>query len=133
MLGSDMDIFGTDQDPLFQTQRRGIDAFRADVPDGEYSVYLYWAELDADTGREALAYNLGADAPRSGKTVRSFDVSINGTCVLKDFNIAEDAGAFHSVIKKFVVEVKDGEGISIDFSAVQGEPVLNAVRIYRNY
>ncbi len=133
MLGSDMDIFGTDQDPLFQTQRRGIDAFRADVPDGEYSVYLYWAELDADTGREALAYNLGADAPRSGKTVRSFDVSINGTCVLKDFNIAEDAGAFHAVIKKFVVEVKDGEGISIDFSAVQGEPVLNAVRIYRNY
>ena len=35
--------------------------------------------------------------------------------------------------EKFVVEVKDGEGISIDFSAVQGEPVLNAVRIYRNY
>lgn len=133
MPGSDMDIFGTDQDPLFQTQRMGIASFRADVPDGEYSVYLYWAELDADTGREALAYNLGADVAGGSRAERSFDVSVNGNTVLKDFNIAEDAGAFHAVIKKFVVEVKDGKGISIDFAGRRGEPVLNAVRIYRNY
>ena len=46
-LGSASDILGTKNDPVFQTQRVGIESFRADVPDGTYSVYLYWAELDA--------------------------------------------------------------------------------------
>ena len=133
MPGSDMDIAGTDQDPLFQTQRRGIESFRADVPDGTYSVYLYWAELDADAGREALAYNLGADAAAAASGERSFDVSINGSKVLDDFNIAEECGVFHAVIRKFVVEVRDGKGISVDFTPRKGLPVLNAVRIYRNY
>ena len=152
MLGSDMDIFGTDQDPLFQTQRQGIESFRADVPDGKYSVYLYLAELDADAGREALAYNLGADIAVAGKDgddgvrsdmmperglqnqemTRSFDVSVNGEPVLKDFNIARECGAFRAVIKKFEVEVEGGEGISVDFGRRHGEPVLNAIRIYRN-
>ena len=57
MLGSDIDICGTDMNPVFQTQRVGIESFKADVPDGEYSVSLYWAELDSDKKKEALIYN----------------------------------------------------------------------------
>lgn len=63
---------------------------------------------------------------------RSFDVSVNGEPVLKDFNIARECGAFRAVIKKFEVEVEGGEGISVDFGRRHGEPVLNAIRIYRN-
>lgn len=134
MPGSDLDILGTDQDPLFQTQRRGIESFRADVPDGQYSVYLYWSELDSDMEREALAYNLGADAVSSGESsARSFDLSINGLKVLDDFNIAEECGVARPVIRKFVVEVSDGAGLSVDFGSRQGETALNAIRIYRNY
>ena len=51
---SDTDILGTDQDPVFQTQRVGIEAFKADVPDGVYAVYLYWTELTSENKREAL-------------------------------------------------------------------------------
>lgn len=50
---SDTDILGTDQDPIFQTQRVGIEAFKADVPDGVYAVYLYWTELTSEI-RERL-------------------------------------------------------------------------------
>ena len=133
MLGSDIDIHGTDMNPIFQTQRVGIKSFKADVPNGEYSVYLHWAELESDKEREALVYNLGADAEQTFAGNRSFGISMNGTTVLDDFNIARDYGYARAVIKKFVVTVKDGKGLSVDFHKKEGEPILNAIRIYRNY
>ena len=133
MLGSDIDILGTDMNPIFQTQRVGIKSFKADVPNGEYSVYLHWAELESDKEREALVYNLGADSEQTFAGNRSFGISMNGTTVLDDFNIARDYGYARAVIKKFVVTVKDGKGLSVDFHKKEGEPILNAIRIYRNY
>ena len=133
MLGSDIDIHGTDMNPVFQTQRVGIKSFKADVPDGEYSVYLYWAELESDKEREALVYNLGADSEQTFAGNRSFGISINGTTVSDDFNVARDYGYARAVIKKFVITVKDGKGLSVDFHKKEGEPILNAIRIYRNY
>lgn len=133
MFGSDIDIHGTDMNPVFQTQRVGIKSFKADVPDGEYSVYLYWAELESDKEREALVYNLGADSEQTFAGNRSFGISINGTTVSDDFNVARDYGYARAVIKKFVITVKDGKGLSVDFHKKEGEPILNAIRIYRNY
>ena len=133
MLGSDIDIQGTDMNPIFQTQRVGIKSFKADVPNGEYSVYLYWAELESDKEREALVYNLGADSEQTFAGNRSFGISINGTTVSDDFNVARDYGYARAVIKKFVITVKDGKGVSVDFHKKEGEPILNAIRIYRNY
>ena len=133
MLGSDIDIHGTDMNPIFQTQRVGIKSFKADVPDGEYSVYLHWAELESDKEREALVYNLGADSEQTFAGNRSFGISINGTTVSDDFNVARDYGYTRAVIKKFVITVKDGKGVSVDFHKKEGEPILNAIRIYRNY
>ena len=133
MLGSDIDIHGTDMNPIFQTQRVGIKSFKADVPNGEYSVYLHWAELESDKEREALVYNLGADSEQTFAGNRSFGISINGTPVSDDFNVARDYGYARAVIKKFVITVKDGKGVSVDFHKKEGEPILNAIRIYRNY
>ena len=133
MLGSDIDIHGTDMNPIFQTQRVGIKSFKADVPNGEYSVYLYWAELESDKEREALVYNLGADSEQTFAGNRCFGISINGTTVSDDFNVARDYGYARAVIKKFVITVKDGKGVSVDFHKKEGEPILNAIRIYRNY
>lgn len=133
MLGSDIDIYGTDMNPIYQTQRVGIESFKADVPDGEYSVSLYWAELDSDKKKEALVYNLGADSEQVLAENRSFGVSINGTSVLEDFNVARDYGYARAVIKKFIVTVKDGKGLSVDFHKKEGETILNAIRIYKNY
>ena len=131
---SDNDIYGTRQDPLFQTQRVGLEAFRADVPDGQYALYLYLAELEGDPQREPLAYNLGGDAvgPKStGKRV--FDISVNGTPVLTGLNIAEEFGASRAVVKKVIAEAADGKGLTVSFGKREGEPVLNAIRIYRIY
>ena len=132
LLGSDADIRGTINHPIFQTQRVGIEEFRADVPDGQYSIYLYLAELDSESSKEALAYNLGGDAEQKEYKERRFDISINGTLVSESLCIAEDIGFSRAAIKKYEVIVKDGKGVSVKFDKIAGEPVLNAIRIYKN-
>ena len=58
---SDSDILGTNDDPVFQTKRVGINSFKLDVPNGEYTVSLYFAELQSNKEREASVYSLGND------------------------------------------------------------------------
>ena len=124
-------ILGTSLDPVFQTQRAGLEAFKADVPDGKYYVYLYFAELTGSNDGKPLPYNLGNDVISSESAERVFDVSLNGTVVLKDFDIASEYGHNRAVVYKFTADVLGGKGLSVGFTPVKGLPVLNAIRIHR--
>jgi beta-galactosidase len=44
-------IFGTNEDPLYQASREGMDRYQFDVPDGTYEVRLGFAEGNADAKR----------------------------------------------------------------------------------
>lgn len=125
------EIKNTDHDPIFQTQRKGLEQFKFDVPEGKYAVYLYWAELETGKEVEALAYNLGNDQIDAGAEVRVFDVFINDELVLDNLDLANQAGVETAVIKKFSVNVNSDKGIDVRFEAEKGSPVLNAVRIYK--
>lgn len=128
---SDTDVLNTDQDPVFQTQRRALSGFKADVPDGQYYVYLYFAELVSDKEKETLAYNLGNDAIGEDKGERIFDIIVNGNPVMKDFNISAECGEETAVIRKITVDTYNGKGIDIRLVPKKGETALNAIRIYR--
>jgi beta-galactosidase len=130
---SDSDILGTNIDPVFQTMRVGIQAFKADVPDGEYTVSLYFADLQAVKSTKMLVYNLGNEAIDNTISERIFDVSINKTRVITNLNVAAEFGGNTAVVKKFTVLVQNGQGISVDFEPKKGEAFLNAIRVYRNY
>jgi beta-galactosidase len=130
---SDSDILGTNIDPVFQTMRTGIQAFKLDVPDGEYTVSLYFADLQAVKSTKMLVYNLGNESIDNTINERIFDVSINKTRVISNLNIAAEFGGNTAVVKKFTVLVQNGQGISVDFQPITGEPFLNAIRVYRNY
>ena len=130
---SDLDILGTTDDPVYQTMRVGLTAFKMDVPDGKYTISLYWAELQSATDGKALAYNLGNDAIRENFTMRSFDVDINHSNVVKDLDLSKVYGEQRAVIRKFEVDATNGEGITVSFKKGVGEPILNAIRVYRNY
>lgn len=130
---SEVEILGTDQDPVFQTQRSDLSAFKADVPDGSYAIYLYFAELTSENKREALAYNLGNDAIAEDYQNRVFSIDINGLKVADKFNIAEEYGSERAVIKKYIVTASGGEGLTISFDKVESLPVLNAIRILKQY
>ena len=125
------DIALTALDPIFQTQRAGLQAFRADVPDGNYYVYLYFADVTGPYKGKPLPYALGNDAAPGEAADRMFSVIINGTNVLDDFNIAEEYGYHTAVVKRFPVEIEDGSGLTVDFVPTKGLAVLNAIRIVR--
>jgi beta-galactosidase len=133
-FGSDKDIYGTGYDALYETQRIGIDAFKADVPDGKYEVTLHFAELQAKATGEELAYNLsnGSNKPSTEKR-RAFDILINGQTVvngLSNSNYLEPQTAYITTI---VVNVKNGEGITTGFKPISGQTILNAVQIKKIY
>lgn len=130
---SDSNIKGINEDPVFQTMRIGIEKFKLDVPDGEYTVSLYFAELQSNTVRKTLIYNLGDDAINEDFNERVFDVSINGAKILSNLNVAKEFGEHQAVVKKVIVNVRDGNGITLNWDAKKGESILNAIRVYRNY
>jgi subtilisin family serine protease len=109
-------IAGTDDDALYQDQREQISGYRFDnLPAGTYEVDLDFAELKPDfTG---------------GKRV--FNVSINGTAVLSNYDIAAAVGTLTADHRVFTVSVADGGSIQVDFGAIAGKkpPVINAIRI----
>ena len=58
---------------------------------------------------------------------------MNGRKVLENFSIAAEIGFSRAMVRKAEVIVRDGQGLRVDFGRIEGEPVLNAIRIYRNH
>ncbi len=128
----DIDFINSENDPIWQTQRKNMEAFKADVPDGKYCVMLYFAEWKSDKKKEVLANMLGSGGGYSeGVANRIFDVAINGVTVLDDYDITAETGAEYGITKKFTVDVDGGKGLTIGFTPIKGEPTLCAVRIYK--
>lgn len=127
---AEINILGTDNDPMYQTQRRGIEAFRADVPDGRYAIYLHWAELVKPLS-EALAYNLGRNSLYEEYSNRCFDVYVNGRCVIENLNVIESVGPARPLIIKTFATASNNEGLKIEFKSKTGETFLSAVRIVK--
>lgn len=126
--GTDKNIKGTDDDPVYQTQQTGIREYKIDVPEGAYELTLHFSELLGGK-TEGMIYNLDASGRTESEAKRIFDVWINDKPVLENFNIAAQYGTAVAVSKKFTVAVTGGNGISITFKAIEGEPVLNALEL----
>ncbi|MDQ8005874.1 MAG: glycoside hydrolase family 2 TIM barrel-domain containing protein [Pedobacter sp.] len=128
--GSDKNILGTDLDPIFETQRTGIKQFKFDVPNGDYEVYLHFAELLSKVKREELAYNLSTDKSNDDEfRERIFDIKINDIDFLKGFNNLEDLEPERAISVKTRVNVRDKQGIAIDFNPIKGEAILNGIQL----
>ena len=131
-FGSIKDILGTDIDPVYQTQRLGIQEFNLDVPDGSYEVTLHFAELFSEKQQETLAYNLGkGPAAKELFESRSFDVQLNGITVLsalgnESYLLPEQACVF-----KMQAITTRNTGIRLKFIPRQGEAILNGIQVRR--
>ncbi|MES2883093.1 MAG: malectin domain-containing carbohydrate-binding protein, partial [Bacteroidota bacterium] len=126
--GTDKNILGTDDDPVYQTQQTGIQQYKLDVPPGKYQLTLHFAELLG--GKVKLPpYNLSDDERSEKIKKRIFNVYVNGKLLLHNFNIAQDHGLAKAVSKTATVNVNNSEGVVINFEAIEGEPVLNALQL----
>lgn len=84
------------------------------VQAGQYEVRLYFAETYAATSV------VGA---------RQFDVLIEGTQVLNDYDVFADVGANKGVMKSFIVT--SDANLDIDFLRVKENPSIRAIEIVR--
>lgn len=108
----DRNVLNTPDDPLFQTMQEGLAGYRFDVPDGPYEVELKFAETKATKPGE-----------------RVFDVRINGQTFLEKLDLVKEVGFQQALTKRFRIDAKSG--INIEFTALQGKPVLSGVRLRR--
>ncbi len=114
-------IANTEDDPLYQTERYGAD-FSYSFPvttTGTYTVDLHLAEIF-----------VGAPGSGSekGQGDRIFDVIIEGTTVLDDYDLFADVGALTATIKSFQTEVTDGI-LNIQFTATVDNAKISAIEI----
>ena len=129
---SSLDIWGTENDPMFQGQRRALKGFKADLPDGNYTLYLYWTEF-AGAKSKASVYQLGNDVKNEDLSERVFHVDINGDRIISSLDVAKEVGLRRPMICKIPVTISDNKGLFIELVPVKGETMLTAVRIVRNY
>ncbi|KGO85285.1 hypothetical protein Q765_16820 [Flavobacterium rivuli WB 3.3-2 = DSM 21788] len=133
--GSSRNILGTPYDAMYETQRTGLNSFKADVPDGVYEVTLHFAELLTKEQQEKLVYNLdkSAVAQKNSFTGRSFDVIINGFTILENLSNENYLVPIQAYNTKITVTVKDVKGITIDFKTNRGEAILNGLQLRKIY
>ena len=110
-------IANTTDDPLYQTQRTDPAAapelrYTIAVANGTYTVKLFFAEIVATAAGQ-----------------RVFNVNIDGTAALTNFDIfAAAAGANKAVAKAFTATATTGT-ITIDFVHVTGDPMVAAIEV----
>lgn len=125
-VGSDKEIFGSDNEPIYQTHRDTFTTFRADVPDGWYKVTLHFAEVYSKSGREKLAYNLGAEGNEAEVVAdRLFHISANGERVRSAVQL-EDVQA---TAISFQVKATAQQGLRIELEPEIGTTFLSGIAI----
>jgi beta-galactosidase len=135
-FGSDKNILGTGNDPVYETQRIGIEQFRLDVPDGRYEITLHFAELVFTKKSEDLAYNLALPASTGSKDpqgTREFNVTINAIPVLENLGTANYLEPDKAYSTKTIVDATGNQGITIQFTPIVAEPILNGLQVRKLY
>src|ERR1700722_15916048 len=105
---------------LYLTARTGVFSYRIPLPPGTYELRLHFAETTYSP-----ASSLGG-----GENSRVFEVQLNGSPLLKQFDIVSDAGANTADVRVFrdVSPGKDGY-LHLDFAGSLGLPIINAMEI----
>jgi len=109
---TDAPIQGTVLDPVFQSERHGLAAYRVRMPNGQYRVTLWMAE------------NYFTQANK-----RYFDIYVEGEQIVHRLDLFQVSG-IHSAYSLIVnpVAVNDRQ-LDLHFSAGLDEPVLNGLLV----
>lgn len=126
--GTDSNILGTDNDPLFQTMRKNIDAYKFDVVEGTYRISLLFAEPNSKASTKSI-YDLGENIDQKENGTRVFSISINGNVVNPSLNIAGEYGINQAIEMGYEIHTK--KGIEIKLDSIENETIISAIKIER--
>ena len=100
--------------PIYKDVRHGQFSYDIPIPNGKYKVVLHFAEVFANY------------------TNRTFNVTLNDSPILTNFNVYVEAGNQVNVpiVKSFDVTVDNLSGINLKFIPVTKSAILDAIEIY---
>lgn len=109
--GISHNIYGSDEDPVFQTFLEGVGEYKIDLPEGRYELSLLFAE------------------PWPGEE-RIMNIFVNGIPCIENFNPGGDYGTYQAVVLKYRIPVGK-QGLKIQLEAEKGKTLLNGIKITR--
>jgi hypothetical protein len=113
-------ISGTREPGIYQSRREGAFAYDIPLPAGVYELRLHFAETLYGENNEA----------GGGESSRVFNVWINGTEALHEFDAISEAGAGTADIRTFKDISPDADGkLHLKFQPFHSPPLLNAIEI----
>lgn len=119
----------TEDGPLYQTMREGIESYIFDVPAGRYELELLFTDIHKKQAQSA--YLLGKDAQQADlEGMTRFSISVNGEMLEKDFAPAVEDGFFHAVRRSYVVVNYDTQ-LNVNFTAEGKNAFLSGVKLRR--
>jgi len=124
--GTAANIKLTEKEPLYQTMREGMEAYKFEVPAGKYKISLLLTEPNRSASTQSI-YNLGSDEKKTSEETRVFDILINDRLVEKDLNLAAEYGILHAVELNY--EVTTNDNVEIIFKSKSGKPILSGIRL----
>ena len=89
-------IKNTDFPEVYQTERYGMSVWRTELPNGNYTVKLHFAETSPEASAVRRRYSACFDIPVMDQLLRDFDV------------FREAGGKFCAIVKTFRVNVTEG-------------------------
>ena len=121
------EIHNTNDGPLYQTMRTGLDSYCFDVPEGIYEVEMLFS--DVFSPKDKIIYLLGRNTDELlSSQGNSFSIQIDGNMVEKVFNPGVEAGSYQAVKRRYIVNHKEGT-LKVVFKATQGKAHLSAIKL----
>ncbi|MEO5947219.1 MAG: glycoside hydrolase family 2 TIM barrel-domain containing protein [Chitinophagaceae bacterium] len=107
-------VNGTEHTPMYYSYLNGFGSYKIDVPEGTYEVTLNFIEPEKIKAGE-----------------RIFGVSINNQNLINNLDLAADYGFCQAISKSFIVDAKNGEGLTISSIAKKGKPILSGISVVK--
>lgn len=115
-IGITDQVFGTRNNPLFQTFRLDAEGYQFDVPDGEYQIELSYISTIPEVCGDISEHN-------------SFQFLINQQDVFPSINISKTSNKITSINLQTFFQAKNNAGIFIQLKKINGNSLISAIRI----
>ena len=122
------EIACTDDGPLYQTMREGIEAYRFDVPKGRYELEMLFTDIHQKQAKSIYLLGKDDNSTDASSQFNHFDVMVNGKVVESDFMPGAEAGFFSAIRRSYQIEAND-DGIVIKYVNRSGKTFISAIRL----
>jgi hypothetical protein len=118
-------VKGTDDPELYETERWGNFSYAIPVTPGRYSVSLLFAARHGDWDESS-----SSSGENRAPVAHIFNVFCNGNVLLKNFDLAKEAGHTDVVVRKFTGLEPNAQGkLLLNFVPVEGYATVNGIEV----